>query len=123
MSFTRGGERARRPPHQSRVAPGTRKRIPLYIGPKESIGHPSLDAYERAGDYIADEKHDGFWSVVSVVDGRIASVQSRVGLELDAPGLVGLALRGGGAGKLVGELTADVVGNERSGTRRLRLFD
>ena len=109
--------------HEPRARPETRKRIPLYLGPKESIARASLDAYERTGNYVADEKHDGFWSVVSVVDGRVASIQSRVGLELDPPGLVGLVLAGGGCGRLIAELTADLVGTERSGTRRLRVFD
>jgi hypothetical protein len=110
-------------PGQPQAQRETRKRIPLYLGPKDSVARDSLEPYERAGSYVADEKHDGFWSVVSVVDGTIAAITSRVGLELEAPGLVGLPLRGGGNGKLVGELTADLVGDERSGTRRLRLFD
>jgi ATP-dependent DNA ligase len=100
-----------------------RKRISLYQGPKNSITPEELESYERTGHWAFEEKHDGVWACASVVDGIITQLTSRVGLPIDADGIVGMKLRAGGDGLLVGELTADLVGEQRTGTRRLRLFD
>jgi ATP-dependent DNA ligase len=100
-----------------------RKRIGLYQGPKNSITVNELDSYERTGLWAFEEKHDGNWACASVVDGTITQLTSRVGLAMEAEGLIGMELPGGGGGLLIGELTADLVGDQRIGTRRLRLFD
>jgi ATP-dependent DNA ligase len=70
-----------------------------------------------------EEKHDGNWACATVVNGIITQLTSRVGLPMEAEGVVGMELAGGGSGLVIGELTADLVGDQRCGTRRLRLFD
>jgi ATP-dependent DNA ligase len=101
-----------------------RKRIGLYQGPKNSIRPDELESYERTGQWAFEEKHDGVWACATVIDGVITQMTSRVGLPMDADGIIGMKLPGGGgSGQLVGELTADLVGDQRSGTRRFRLFD
>lgn len=105
-------------------APERRSRINLYLGPKLTISRDELPALEATGDYVFEEKKDGFWCLVVVEGGVITSAISRTGLEfegVEVAGIVGLELRG--SGRVVGELTADPVNGEKCGARRLHLFD
>jgi hypothetical protein len=106
-----------------------RKRINLYVGPKETIAREALAKLEASGEWVFEEKHDGFWCLATVENGVVAQLASRVGLAFEgaeAAGLLGLSLQIGlrSTGRVVGELTADTTEKgERAGMRRLRLFD
>jgi ATP-dependent DNA ligase len=102
-----------------------RKRTKLYCGPKTSITPADLPGYDATGVWAFEEKKDGVWCAATVKDGVIVQMESRVGLcydGADSAGLLGRQLVAGD-GILVGELVADLVNSERTGTRRLYLFD
>lgn len=107
-----------------------RSRIDLYVGPKATITRADLPRYEASGEWVAEEKKDGEWCLATFRDGVLTGVASRTGLPLGAPDLVGRVFapeKPQWSGQLVGELVADVVEadgeTERSGTRRLHLFE
>src|SRR5437870_477157 len=108
------------------------RRVDLYCGPKSQIPVPDgdgtyverqlpvIDEMERSGEWVFEEKYDGFWSCTSFEGGVITSIISRVGLPIDSD-LVGMRIPGSSfTGKLAGELVADLVdgpnGPERTGT-------
>jgi ATP-dependent DNA ligase len=109
-----------------------RKRSKNYVGPKEMITVDRLPALESSGQWVAEEKHDGVWTLITVTDGKIVGLESRVSLpfpEGETAGLYKKQLVGDANGLLVGEMVADWVEGghgverSRSGTRRLHLFD
>jgi hypothetical protein len=115
-----------------------RKRINIYLGPKETItlegGGPDatkafedrLTFIERAKTHVFEEKKDGFWCCATIEGGIITSMVSRTGVEFEGVEIFGLIeqrVAASGSGRIIGELTADLVGSEKVGTRRLHLFD
>lgn len=104
-----------------------RKRTSAYVGPKVTVSREDLARLEATGEWVFEEKHDGFWCLAEVQQGRIVQMSSRVGLAFDGAevdGLLGEQVMPGGSGRLVGELTADKSGDgQRCGVRRLHLFD
>lgn len=103
-----------------------RKRIDYYVGPKETVRREDLPALEATGEWVAEEKKDGFWCLTQIEAGKIISMNSRVGLPLGCD-LVGERICLQGDGLLVGELCSDAVGEgedaTRTGTKRLHLFE
>ena len=63
------------------------QRIKEYIGPGITIKPEDIHLYEsgnNAGQWIAEEKHDGFWAVAKTDDcGVIQSLQSRTGQRFE----------------------------------------
>ena len=98
-----------------------RKRISLYFGPRDRVQREDLPDYEAT--HVAEIKSDGEWCLVTFTDGVIVGLDSRTGLPLTSDGLLGLRCALSGSGQLAGELVADAVGDERTGTRRLHLFE
>ncbi len=101
-----------------------RKRISLYVGPKNTIKRADLDDYDN-GEWVAEIKHDGEWCLVEIENGHIVEMSSRTGLSHDGiEDFIGKRVTGGGSGKLVGELVADQKDDDtRTGDKRLHLFD
>lgn len=109
------------------TTPVRRQRIDLYVGPEEMVTRADLATLEATGKYLVEEKHDGQWAICDVVNGKIARIRSRVGLDQGGADAEGIMFRQVAAekshGLIVGELTADLVGDQKCGTRRLHLFD
>ena len=92
------------------MAAERRKRVSVYVGPKLTVSPGDLDRLEATGEWVFEEKHDGFWCLATVVDGVVSEMASRTGLGLsgaECGGLLGRRVAAGGSGLLVGELTAD----------------
>ena len=109
------------------MATERRSRINLYVGPKATVTREDLANLEATGEWVFEEKKDGFWCLAVVTDGVISSMVSRTGLEYagaEVAGLLGRDIGRGGSGRVVGELTADPnEAGEKCGTRRLHVFD
>ena len=99
-----------------------RKRVNYYVGPRERIKRAELPAYEATGEWVAEVKHDGVWCLMTVERGTVVSLTSRTAGALSGP-LLGRRIADAGSGQLAGELVADMIGDERTGTRRLHLFE
>lgn len=98
----------------------------MYVGPGVTITREDLAPLDASGEWVFEEKKDGFWCLATVEDGVIVAMASRVGLEFEGAevaGLFGCRVALTGSGRLVGELTADAASGSRSGLRRLHLFD
>lgn len=103
-----------------------KKRTSYYVGPKDRITREDLPRYEASGDWVAEEKKDGVWCLMTVENGKITALESRTGLPLTAS-MVGLKIADTGNGLLAGELVADLVdgdeGVERTGEKRMHFFE
>lgn len=113
------------------MATERRKRINLYVGPKVTVSRDDLAVMEATGEWVFEEKKDGFWCLAVVTNGVVTAMISRTGLEFsgaEVAGLVGRSVtpfgRGVGSGRVMGELTADPnAAGEKCGMRRLHVFD
>lgn len=109
------------------MATERRKRTSDYVGPKATVTRETLATLEATGEWVFEEKHDGFWCLAEVRDGWVVQMSSRVGLAFEGAevaGILGEVVASAGSGRLVGELTADrTPTGERAGARRLHLFD
>lgn len=104
-----------------------RKRIADYVGPDEWVPRERLAKLEKTGQYVVEEKKDGFWVKMLVSKGVIVRIETRTGEVLGGAHTAGL-LRNIGVqkhtGVLVGELVPDTAADgSRSGQRRVHLFD
>lgn len=104
-----------------------RKRTSFYVGPRDFVEPDRLPALEASGDWLFEEKWNGYWCLVVVDGGKIVDMQSRVGLQhapADTDGLLRASFGGVGSGMLAAELVADLSADgERTGMRRLYVFD
>lgn len=100
-----------------------RRRIDLYVGPRGTTDRDGLAALDASGEWVFDEKKDGYWCLAQVVRGKVTAMVSRTGLPFaaaDTAGLFGLrplGPKGSQSGRVVGELVAE------ASKRRLYLFD
>lgn len=100
------------------------KRTQWYVGPKVDVPRRRLVELDATGRYAVEEKHDGAWAMGQIEDGVLTSVESRVGLNWGSS-LVGAVVfpKEIRKARLIGELKADLVNDERTGIRRWNLFD
>ena len=100
------------------------------MGPKTQIQPEDLAKYERAGVWIAEEKHDGHWAeVMTGNDGRITRLTSRSGTMFsgsNVEGLIGTQTSMPNS-VLIAELESGTEAankkNASLGHRRLHVFD
>lgn len=103
-----------------------KRRTSYYVGPKDRIEREDLPRYEATGEWVAEEKKDGVWCLMTIENGVITALESRTGLPLSAS-MFKRKIAPKGTGLLAGELVADLVdgdeGVERTGEKRMHFFE